>query len=93
MSGEVLVGYDGEDGSKAALRTAVGIAGAFGRGLTIVFGYAPPAMGGQVADLARAVEAVGTTATDEAVALAREIDPSVVASVELVNDRPAEALL
>jgi nucleotide-binding universal stress UspA family protein len=50
-------------------------------------------MGGEVADLARAVESVGTTVTNEAVELARAIDPSVPTTVELVNDRPADAIL
>lgn len=93
MSGEVIVGYDGEEGSRAALTTAVQIAGAFRRELVVVFGYAPPALGGEVADLARAVEDIGATVTADAVARARAIDPGVATRTELVNDRPVEALL
>ena len=39
MAGEVVLGYDGEPGSRAALQTAVAIAGAFKRPLVIAFGY------------------------------------------------------
>jgi len=93
MSGEVILGYDGEPGSRAALNTAVAIAAAFERPLVITFGYAPAPIGGEVADLARAVQDIGEKVTNEAVEQARAIDTSVDTRVELVNDRPADALL
>ena len=93
MSGEVILGYDGEPGSRAALNTAVAIAAAFERPLVITFGYAPAPIGGEVADLARAVQGIGEKVTNEAVEQARAIDTSVDTRVELVNDRPADALL
>jgi len=93
MAGEIVLGYDGEPGSRAALQTAVAIAAAFKRPLVIAFGYAPPPMGGAVLDLAKAVEELGEKFTGDAVKLAHEIDASVEVKVELVNDRPAEALL
>ena len=43
MAGEIVLGYDGEPGSRVALQTAVAIAGAFKRPLVIAFGYAPAA--------------------------------------------------
>jgi nucleotide-binding universal stress UspA family protein len=93
MAGEVILGYDGEPGSRAALRTAVAIAAAFKRPLVITFGYAPAPIGGEVADLAQAVQDIGDKVTGEAVQQVHEIDASVVTLVELVNDRPADALL
>jgi nucleotide-binding universal stress UspA family protein len=93
MAGEIVLGYDGQEGSAAALRTAVAIAGAFKRPIALVFGYQPPAIGGDTGDLGRAVRDIGEGITAEAVAAARAIDPSVEVQVELVNDRPAEALL
>ena len=93
MAGEIILGYDGMEGAHEALRVAVSIAAAFKRTLVIVFGYAPAPIGGEVADLARAVEDVGERLTGEATALARELDASVTTQVELVNDRPADALL
>jgi nucleotide-binding universal stress UspA family protein len=93
MAGEIVLGYDGEPGSVAALRTAVTVAAAFERRLVIAFGYAPAAIGGQVADLSREVQEVGQRLTDEAIQRAHEIDASVETKSELVNDRPADAIL
>jgi len=93
MAGEVVLGYDGEPGSRVALQTAVAIAAAFKRPLVIAFGYAPTPMGGAVLDLSKAVEELGEKITGEAVEAAHGADPSVEVKVELVNDRPAEAIL
>jgi nucleotide-binding universal stress UspA family protein len=93
MAGEVVLGYDGEPGSRAALNTAVAIAAAFKRPLVIAFGYAPTAMGGSVLDLSNAVQEIGTKITGEAVEIAHGVDASVEVKVELVNDRPAEAIM
>jgi nucleotide-binding universal stress UspA family protein len=93
MAGEVVLGYDGEPGSRVALQTAVAIAAAFKRPLVIAFGYAPAPIGGEVADLSKVIEDLGEKITGEAVELARSADPSVSVQTELVNDRPAEAIL
>ena len=93
MAGEIVLGYDGEPGSRAALQTAVAIAGAFKRPLVIAFGYAPAPMGGSVLDLSKAVQELGEKITGEAVQVVHGIDASVEVQVELVNDRPAEAIL
>ena len=93
MAGEIVVAYDGQAGSAAALRTAVAIAAAFKRPLVIVFGYRPAPIGGEVTELAKAVREIGDRFTAEAVETARTMDPSVSTVVELVDDRPAEAIL
>ena len=93
MAGEVLVGYDGQEGAVAALNTATAIAAAFDRELVIVFGYRPAAIGGDVTDLGRAVRELGEKMGAQAIAAVRTQDASVTATVELVDDRPAEALL
>ena len=93
MAGEIVVAYDGQAGSAAALRTAVAIAAAFKRPLVIVFGYRPAPIGGEVTELAKAVREIGDRFTAEAVEAARAMDPSVSTVVELVDDRPAEAIL
>jgi nucleotide-binding universal stress UspA family protein len=93
MPGEVILGYAGDPGSRAALRTAVAIAAAFKRPLVIAFGYAPAPIGGEVADLSKSIQEIGETMGTEAVELAHEVDASVAVQVELVNDRPAEAIL
>ena len=93
MAGEVLVGYDGLEGATAALSTAVSIAAAFQRPLVIVFGYRPAPIGGDVPTMARAVRDVGEQMTDRALEAVKAQDPKVEAVVELVDDRPAEAIL
>jgi len=93
MAGEIVLGYDGQEGSDAALRTAVAVAAAFKRPLVVAFGYAPTAMGGEVAAISEKVEELGASITAEAIAKAKAIDPSVEVKAELVNDRPAEAIL
>lgn len=50
-------------------------------------------MGGDIADLRRAVREIGDQVTKEAVDAARRVGPSVSVAVELVDDRPAEAIL
>ena len=91
MAGEIVLGYDGEPGSRAALQTAVAIAAAFKRPLVVAFGYAPAPIGGDVADLSKVIEDIGNKITAEAVQIAHDVDPSVAVKTALVNDRPAEA--
>jgi nucleotide-binding universal stress UspA family protein len=93
MAGDIVVGYDGQEASVAAVRTATAVASAFGRDLVIVFGYRPAPIGGDVPSMARAVRDVGEQMTADALARAKETDPAVAATVELVDDRPAEAIL
>jgi nucleotide-binding universal stress UspA family protein len=93
MAGDVVLGYDGQHGSEVALRTATQIAAAFKRPLVIVFGYSPTLMGGDVGDLRRAVRELGEQFTEKAVADVKALDPSVEVEVQLVDLRPAEAVL
>jgi nucleotide-binding universal stress UspA family protein len=93
MAGEIVLGFDGQEGSAAALRTAVSVAAAYKRPLVIAFGYAPTAMGGEVASLSDTVQELGRKITDDAMAQVHAIDATVEAKAELVNDRPAEAIL
>jgi nucleotide-binding universal stress UspA family protein len=93
MAGEIVVGYDGMEGAVAALASAVGIAAAFQRPLVIVFGYRPAPIGGEVATMARAVRDVGERMTEEALSAVKAHNAKVEAVVELVDDRPADAIL
>ena len=60
MAGEVIVGYDGQEGAVAALRTATGDR----RRIRLPAGdrvrLRPAPIGGEVADLAVAVHDIGT---------------------------------
>jgi nucleotide-binding universal stress UspA family protein len=93
MAGDVVLGYDGSDGSKAALRVAVTIAKAFDAPLTIVFGYEPNPMGGETADYKNQLEKVGNDHVAAAVKEAKALDPSVTVDPVIVGMRPVESLL
>ncbi len=93
MAGEIILGYDGLEGSKVALASATGVAAAYGCPLIIVFGYEPNPLGGEVKDLRDAVRAVGDKLLAEAEEAVHAINPNVTVIRELVGDRPAEALL
>jgi nucleotide-binding universal stress UspA family protein len=93
VAGEIVLGYDGQVASRAALRTAVSVAAAFQRQLVLVFGFEPNPLGGQVRDLRHAVRDVGEKITAEGVQDAKAVDPAVDVLVEMVDDRPADAVL
>jgi nucleotide-binding universal stress UspA family protein len=93
MASDIILGYDGSDGSKSALRVAVSVAKAFGAPLTVVFGYEPNPMGGETADYKRQLEKIGADALAAAVQEAKELDPSVVVEPIVAPLRPAESLL
>src|SRR5262245_66364683 len=88
---EIVVGYDGSDGAKAALDKAVEFAKTLGDKVVIVFGYAPGGYGGgEVPTHREAVKELGEKLTKEAneVVSAAGVDHEV----ELINERGAEAL-
>jgi nucleotide-binding universal stress UspA family protein len=93
MAGDVILGYDGSDGSKAALAVAVSVAKAFGAPLSIVFGYEPNPMGGETADYKEKLEKIGETMVAGALAAAKKIDAGVHTEVLVVPMRPVESLL
>ena len=93
MAGDIVLGYDGSEGSKAALRVAVTVAKAYDAPLTIVFGYEPNPMGGETADYKNQLEKIGKGHLDQAVAEAKAIDPNVRVESIVAALRPVESLL
>lgn len=93
MAGDIVLGYDGSEGSTAALRVAVTVAKAFDAPLTIVFGYEPNPMGGETADYKNQLERIGKGHLDQAVAEARALDPTVRVEPIVAALRPVESLL
>jgi nucleotide-binding universal stress UspA family protein len=93
MAPTVVLGYDGSDGSKAALTTAVTVAKAFAARLTIVFGYEPNPMGGESSDYRTQLEEMGKGVVGEAVAAALAQDATIEVEELVVPMRPAESLL
>jgi nucleotide-binding universal stress UspA family protein len=93
MAGDIILGYDGSAGSKAALAVAVSVARAFDAPLSIVFGYEPNPMGGETADYKNKLEKIGQEMVAAALAGAKTIDPDVHTEVLVVPMRPVESLL
>ncbi len=93
MAGDIVLGFDGSEGSKAALRVAVTVARAFDAPLTVVFGYEPNPMGGETADYKKQLEKIGSDHVAAAVEQAKALDPSVAVEPLVVPLRPAESLL
>ena len=93
MAGDIILGYDGSVGSKAALAVAVSVAHAFDAPLSIVFGYEPNPMGGETADYKATLEKIGEEMVAGALAAAKKIDAGVHTEVLVVPMRPVESLL
>jgi len=93
MAGDIILGYDGSAGSKAALRVAVSVAKAFDAPLTIVFGYEPNPMGGETADYKDQLEKIARAHVATAAEEAKALDPSVAVETLVAGLRPVESLL
>ena len=93
MAGDIVLGYDGSDGSKAALAVAVAVAVAFDAPLAIVFGYEPNPMGGETADYKNQLEQIGEDVVATAVTEAARIDATVAVEPLVVPMRPVDCLL
>ncbi len=90
--GRIVVGYDGSDSSKSALRRAMELAKGLGDGIVLVFGYAPPGVwGGEIAEHEEAIEEFGRNVMEEAKRLV-ETD-GIEARYELVAKRAPEAMI
>ncbi|MFN8017333.1 MAG: universal stress protein [Acidimicrobiales bacterium] len=90
---EIVVGYDDSPEARAALVEATALARSMGTGVVIGFGYEPPRAGGEVGALRDEIEKVGEEMAAAAVAQVQAIDPGVPVRAELVQDRPAPALV
>lgn len=91
MSAGVVVGYDGSDCAKAALRVAVEVGRAYGERVTIAYGYDVSPVGGQDHDYLEALRELGTRRLQEAQALVGD-DAGQVDTV-IVEEAPAKALV
>lgn len=91
MAGEILVGYDGTPGSRAAATEALRLAKDLGVGVIVGFAYGTSPMGGEAGDLRDALREIGRQRADEVLAEAERA--GVPARAELVDDQPAEGLV
>ena len=93
MAGEIVLGYDDTDEARAALPVAVRLAQTHGVGLLIGFGYEPPRIGGEVGTLREEIEKLGEEFAAAAVEQVKALAPDLAVRVELVQDRPSEAIV
>jgi nucleotide-binding universal stress UspA family protein len=93
MAGDIVLGYDGSEGARAALPHAVALARAFDVPLAIVFAFGQNPVGGVTGDVRRAVEETGETMLEEARDAALAVDAAVDVQAELVDGRPVDALV
>ena len=91
MGSTLVLGYDGSDGAKAALRFAVPTARAFGDRIVVAFGAGVYHIG-QDSDHQRLVLDMGTARVEEALAAIRAEGFTDVDSA-VVDAPPAQALL
>ncbi|WP_329193180.1 MULTISPECIES: universal stress protein [unclassified Streptomyces] len=88
----VVLGYDESPGAERALGVALEVAAAFGEPLVLVYGAAAPGAAGEESRAHReAVRQAGRDALARAVAAADEA--GVPSAVEVVDEKPAQALL
>lgn len=91
MSSGIIVGYDGSDCAKAALRTALEVGRAYGEKVTIAFGYEVNPLGSEVKDYADALRELAHQRLAEAGEIAAEGDGTVDAVA--IETAPAAALV
>jgi nucleotide-binding universal stress UspA family protein len=91
MSSGVVVGYDGSDCAKAALRVGLEVGRAYGEKVTVAFAYELNPVAGELHDYHAALEELGRSRVAEASSLAA--DQSVEVEPVVVPLAPAEALV
>lgn len=93
MAGEIIVGVGGDGSGFQAARVAARVADLMHSTLVLVFGYEAVAMGPRGGALEEQMEAVGETAVAEIQAELADTYPALVIEVEMVKERPVEALV
>lgn len=93
MSSGVVVGYDGSECAKAALRTALEVGRAYGDTVTIAFGYELSPVGGEITDYAAAVRELAVKRVTEARELAGATADGVTVETAILERSPAHGLV
>ncbi|MFD5201910.1 universal stress protein [Streptomyces sp. NPDC058375] len=89
----VVLGYDESPGAARALRIAIEVAAAYGEDLVLVYGAAAPGLrdGAEYRSHYDAIRQAGRTGLEHALTAAEEA--GVRATVEVLDEKPAPALL
>jgi nucleotide-binding universal stress UspA family protein len=102
MSSGVIVGYDGSECAKEAVRVAIEVGKAYGEKVVIAFGYELNPVAGEIHDYHAALKELATKRLTEATALVAdgaEIEAVIVerapahALVELADERDARVIV
>ena len=93
MPGELIVGVGGDGSGFQAARVAARVANLMKSPLVLVFGYESVAMGPRGGALEEEIADVGREAIEEIHAEIALAYPELVIEVEMVKDRPVDALL
>jgi nucleotide-binding universal stress UspA family protein len=91
MSSGIIVGYDGSDCAKDAVRTALDLASAYNEKVTVAFGYELSPVGGELHDYHLALKEMANQRLAEATSLASQDGADVEGVV--VEREPAEGLV
>jgi nucleotide-binding universal stress UspA family protein len=92
MSSGVIVGYDGSDCAKAALRTGLEVGRAYGEPVIIAFAYELSPVAGELHDYHAALKDLATTRLTEARELVSGGDGQVEVEAVILEQAPAHAL-
>jgi nucleotide-binding universal stress UspA family protein len=90
VSAGVVVGYDGSDCAKSALRAALDLGRAYGEKVIVAFGYELSPVGGELHDYRAALREVADKRVAEAAEIANDAGAQVEAAV--VERDPAHGL-
>jgi nucleotide-binding universal stress UspA family protein len=93
MAGEIVLGYDGSDGAKAALPHAIALANAFGAPLVAAFAHGVNPVGGVGGEQSRETAKLGRGFLAEAADAVKRIDSGITVEQILVNATPVDGLV
>jgi nucleotide-binding universal stress UspA family protein len=92
MSSGVIVGYDGSETAKAALRAAIEVGHAYGEKVVIAVAYDLSPVGGEIYDYLAALKELADKRVAEAAALATAEGGNTEVEGVVVEQEPARAL-
>ena len=93
MSSGIIVGYDGSDGGKAALRAAIELGRAYGEKVVIAFAYDLNPVAGELHDYHAALKELATKRLTEATTFAADAGAGADIEAVIVEQGPAAGLV